>query len=34
VPAHLELLTSRGFTYEVVTPQPGRKEKRRHGTAN
>jgi hypothetical protein len=34
VPAHLELLTSRGFTYQVVTPQAGRKEKRRHGTAN
>jgi hypothetical protein len=33
-PAHLELLTSRGFRYEVATPQPGRKEKRRHGTAN
>jgi hypothetical protein len=34
VPAHLEALTSRGFTYEVLTPQPGRKEKRRHGTAD
>jgi hypothetical protein len=34
VPAHLEVLTSRGFTYEVVMPQAGRKEKRRHGTAD
>jgi hypothetical protein len=25
LPAHLELLTSRGFTYEIVKPQPGRK---------
>ncbi len=34
LPAHLEVLNSRGFSYEVVTPQPGRREKRRHGTAN
>ena len=34
LPAHLEVLNSRGFRYEVVTSQPGRKEKRRHGTAN
>jgi hypothetical protein len=34
VPAHLELLASRGFAYEMVTPQAGRKERRRHGTAD
>lgn len=36
LPAHLELLTARGFTYEVVQsrPRPVEKEKRRHGTAN
>jgi hypothetical protein len=34
LPAHLELLASRGFSYEVVTPQPGRKERRRHGTSH
>jgi hypothetical protein len=33
LPAHLELLAARGFAYEVVTPEPARKEKRRHGTA-
>ena len=33
-PAHLEVLNARGFSYEVVTPQPGRKEKRRHGTSD
>jgi hypothetical protein len=31
LPAHLELLTGRRFSFEVVTPQHGRKEKRRHG---
>ena len=34
LPAHLELLDARGFSYEVVNSQPGRKEKRRHGTAD
>jgi hypothetical protein len=32
-PAHLELLTAGGFTYEVV-PSSRRPEKRRHGTAD
>ncbi|HKB42001.1 MAG TPA: hypothetical protein VKD72_36575 [Gemmataceae bacterium] len=34
LPAHLELLTARGFTYEVVPLPPRRAEKRRHGTAD
>ena len=34
LPAHLELLTARGFSYEVVNSQPRRPEKRRHGTAD
>lgn len=35
LPAHLALLTSRGFAYEVVPPtRPRRGEKRRHGTAD
>ena len=34
LPAHLELLTSRGYSYEVVPPRPRRQEKRRHGTAD
>jgi hypothetical protein len=34
LPAHLELLTARGFTYEVVPSRSQRSEKRRHGTAN
>jgi hypothetical protein len=34
LPAHLEVLTARGFTYEVVAPRPRRPEKRRHGTAD
>ena len=33
-PAHLELLTARGFTYEVVPSRSKRTEKRRHGTAD
>ena len=33
LPAHLEVLTARGFTYEVV-PVRRRPEKRRHGTAD
>jgi hypothetical protein len=34
LPAHLEILNSRGFSYEIVAPLSGHKEKRRHGTAN
>jgi hypothetical protein len=33
LPAHLELLTARGFSYEIVPVPPRRVEKRRHGTA-
>ena len=34
LPAHLEVLTARGFTYEVVPPRPRRSEARRDGTAD
>jgi hypothetical protein len=34
LPAHLEMLTARGFVYEVVAQRPRRMEKRRHGTAD
>ena len=34
LPAHLELLTARGLTYEVVPLRPRRPEKRRHGTTD
>jgi hypothetical protein len=34
LPAHLEVLTARGFTYEVVDRRPNRGDKRRHGTAD
>jgi hypothetical protein len=34
LPAHLELLTARGFYYEIVPSRPRRPEKRRHGTAD
>ncbi len=34
LPAHIELLTARGVSYEVVSSQPRRAEKRRHGTAD
>src|SRR5438270_8646043 len=34
LPAYLEHLAARGFAYEVVMPQAGRKEKRRQGTAH
>ncbi len=34
LPAHLELLTARGFRYEVVPTQPRRPEKRRHATGD
>ena len=33
-PAHLELLTARGFRYEIVPAKPRQPEKRRHGTAD
>jgi len=32
LPAHLELLNSHGFAYEIVKPQPGGKGKRRHAS--
>jgi hypothetical protein len=32
--AHLELLASRGFAYELLKPLPARKERRRHGAAD
>ena len=34
LPAYLEKLTSRCFSYEVVTLPAGRKEKRRHATTD
>jgi hypothetical protein len=34
LPAHIELLNTRGFTYEMVSFRPRRPEKRRHGTAD
>jgi hypothetical protein len=34
LPAHLELLTARGFAYEIVAIKRSRPEKRRHGKAN
>ena len=34
LPAHLELLESRGFSYELVNPSPERRERRRHGAAD
>lgn len=34
LPAHLELLTARGFGYEVVQKQRNRPGSRRHGKAN
>jgi hypothetical protein len=34
LPAHLELLDARGFSYEVLRPQPRGKDRRRHGTAD
>jgi hypothetical protein len=34
LPAHLELLTARGFSYEVVQRRTNRQGKRRHGKAN
>jgi hypothetical protein len=34
LPAHLEVLASRGFSYQLVQRRPARGEKRRHGTAD
>ena len=34
LPAHLELLTARGFAFEIVSSRPKPPEKRRHGTAD
>jgi hypothetical protein len=34
LPAHLELLAARGFTYEVIPARPRQPERRRHGTAD
>jgi hypothetical protein len=34
LPAHVELLSARGFSYEVVPWRPQRREQRRHGTAD
>jgi hypothetical protein len=34
LPAHLEVLTARGLTYEIVKARPQRPDKRRHGTAD
>jgi hypothetical protein len=34
LPAHLELLTARGFRYEIVPLRRRPAEKRRHGTAD
>jgi hypothetical protein len=34
LPDHLKLLEEKGFSYEIVHPQPPGKERRRHGTAD
>lgn len=34
LPAHLDLLNARGFTYELVPSPSAPKDKRRHGTAD
>jgi hypothetical protein len=34
LPAHLDLLTARGFGFEVVPTRPRRAEKRRDATAH
>jgi hypothetical protein len=34
LPAHLDVLSARGFTFEVVQSRPPHREKRRHGTAD
>jgi hypothetical protein len=34
LPSHLDALTARGYSYEVVPWRPRRRENRRHGTAD
>jgi hypothetical protein len=34
LPAHLELLNARGFSYEIVQRPARQPQKRRHGTAD
>ena len=34
LPAHLELLNARGFSYEVVKPGHSRREKQRRATSD
>ena len=34
LPVHLDVLSARGFSYEVVQPHLGGKQERRHGTSN
>jgi hypothetical protein len=34
LPAHVELLTARGFDFEIIPNRPSRQGKRRHGKAN
>ncbi len=34
LPAHLDVLSARGFTYEIVPVRSRQAEKRRHGTAD
>jgi hypothetical protein len=34
LPAHLQLLNSRGFSYEVVNERQAPKEKRRHASSD
>jgi hypothetical protein len=34
LPVHFEMLTARGFSYQIVQRPVPRQEKRRHGTAD
>lgn len=34
LPSHVEMLTGRGFSYEIVPARPRRTERQRHGSAN
>ena len=34
LPAHLELLNARGFSYQVVKPDHSRKDKQRHAASD
>ena len=34
LPAHIDVLTARGLTYEIVKSHHPKPEKRRHGTAD